>query len=478
MTGDKPAAKQALLPRPTAAAVASWTLFAAYAAVILLFGSRHVPWADEVQGWMRAASLASFRDFFVIPGGEGHPPLWYWLLRLLSFVMDLDHACWLSPLLALAAGAMVVSAWQKFPLAVFAVLFSAPFLWWPELFRPYELGAVLALGAALCLRCGHLKTCGVLLSLACFTHFYCFFVLPLFIGEEFLQRRGFTILKIVLLPCTLAFVLIVLSAQGNHAADVKDLSNLARFIKYLVAGFSLYRIVPAVTVPWMAAAAAVPLAGVTAVFGRNLYAAGVAACLLALSVFFALVYCRSSTHTFMLPFIVMLGALIRHPQANLWALAALLLCSDVVGVSMAHTNMTKPLSNSEAAYAYIEKAGLQHLKILAVGDNLLTPAAYRHHFRYWSLSTGREIDGLADYDGTQALAQYAKTYAAAGSPRDFLLAAPHAWRPPLDALDPLSPRQTCDGMKWHCRLLHGDDGAYFENVDIYRVTADGTSRKK
>jgi hypothetical protein len=468
----QPSPPAAPLLSPRIRHISSAALLAAYAAVIFALTARHVLWGDEVQGWLRALSLSPFKDFLVIPGGEGHPPLWYWLLRLLSLSMNLDQAVWLSPLLACIAGGLVAWLGRDRPLLVFAALFSAPLMWWPEIFRPYELGGLFLLAAVPCLRRQDFLDCGVFLSLACFTHFYCFFALPLFLGEEFLRHRTVRILKIIAAPCALAFALIFLSAQGNDAGALKGLHDPARFVKYAVSGFSLYRLQAGDSLLWAGVTVLLPLSALPLVFGRNAYAALVAVCLLALNLFFALVYSRTSAHTFMLPFLVILGALIRLPEVNAWALAAVLLLSDVSGLGMARDDMTKKLSNSETAYAWIQKAGLGNLKILSLDDNLLQPAAWRHGFAYYSLATARKTTGLTEYTNrNNTLEQYTEAYKAAGSPRDFLLVASHAWHGRNDSLDPLSADQTCAGLKWACRKIHSDDGAIFENADIYRVQA-------
>ncbi len=55
----------------------------------------HDPWTDEAQAWLWATNLSRWQDFLVIPG-EGHPPLWYWLLKVVSLGLDFSQARFLT----------------------------------------------------------------------------------------------------------------------------------------------------------------------------------------------------------------------------------------------------------------------------------------------------------------------------------------------------------------------------------------------
>ena len=50
-----------------------------FSIVLIVRLAHHELWRDEVQAWLITASATSFADLLVIPG-EGHPPLWYWVL--------------------------------------------------------------------------------------------------------------------------------------------------------------------------------------------------------------------------------------------------------------------------------------------------------------------------------------------------------------------------------------------------------------
>jgi hypothetical protein len=53
--------------------------FLFFSVVLIVRLAHHEVWRDEVQAWLITTSATSFADLLVIPG-EGHPPLWYWVL--------------------------------------------------------------------------------------------------------------------------------------------------------------------------------------------------------------------------------------------------------------------------------------------------------------------------------------------------------------------------------------------------------------
>ena len=75
--------------------VATTIVVLVYAAAQIVLFAGHVPWRDEGQAWLWAQALSAPAEFFAIPG-EGHPPLWYWLLRGVSYVVDFNQARYLT----------------------------------------------------------------------------------------------------------------------------------------------------------------------------------------------------------------------------------------------------------------------------------------------------------------------------------------------------------------------------------------------
>lgn len=418
---------------------------------------------------MRAQSLGSLRDFFIIPGGEGHPPLWYWILRAMSLFTDLDHACWLAPGLAVLSCGLIASMLYDRPIALFAILFSVPFLWWAELFRPYELGIVFVLAATLCLRKRKLALCALFLVLSCFTHFFFFFLLPLFVGEEFLRYRTVTILKGIALPSLIAFGTILLSARGNDAGRFKTYIDPSNLLSIVTKGFGIFPSLQ-LTEGWLLLVTAIPLLCIMFVFGRNLYTAIVTASVLSLAAFLTWIFVSSTAQAFLLSLIVVVGVLIRSPDIRWEPLLVLLYLSDVTGVANAQHGMTKKMSNSVTTYEYIRAAHLTELPLLAVSDELLSPAAYKYRFRYYSLPMARETDGLIDWSQHHySKQQFQHGYTVAGCPKLFLLAYDRAWQEQPVPPETVPLAEICNKMGWECRLIHSDSGALYDNIDLYRV---------
>jgi hypothetical protein len=115
---DVASAADRLLARVDRRLASPWVWGVAVALVLALqVGAivAHVPWRDEWQSLMIAVQTRDAAALFENLRFEGHPPLWYWLLRGLAYVADPVHV------LALAAGILALTT-----LAV--ILFASPFL--------------------------------------------------------------------------------------------------------------------------------------------------------------------------------------------------------------------------------------------------------------------------------------------------------------------------------------------------------------
>ena len=65
-----------------------WTAFLCFCAVLAFFLSRHTFWRDEVQAWQIAIHSESIPSLFHTLRYEGHPALWYLLLRAFGVLSD------------------------------------------------------------------------------------------------------------------------------------------------------------------------------------------------------------------------------------------------------------------------------------------------------------------------------------------------------------------------------------------------------
>lgn len=97
-------------------------LLAVFVAAVVILAFRHEPWFDEWQAWLIARDSSSLGGVLTNSRYEGHPPLWYFLLWVVSRVsrdvlaMQLANA-------AIAAATAAVILWRApFPRLVCAAL--------------------------------------------------------------------------------------------------------------------------------------------------------------------------------------------------------------------------------------------------------------------------------------------------------------------------------------------------------------------
>ncbi|HUO10499.1 MAG TPA: hypothetical protein VM008_19495 [Phycisphaerae bacterium] len=149
-------------------------LTALYLVVGGMLVSRHGLWRDEAQAFLIARDSASIRELFYNLRFEGHPPLWHFLLWVLTRVTQRPEAMqWLH--LAMAGTTVwLVARFAPFP-KVAKVLF--PFGYFPlfeygVLARNYQL--ILLMSVVFCAvwvrhRTGYVRL-GVIIALLCLSH--------------------------------------------------------------------------------------------------------------------------------------------------------------------------------------------------------------------------------------------------------------------------------------------------------------------
>lgn len=186
--GDSAAARDRLL---RAGLLALWILVSGWLAV------RHVVWRDE----MRALSLAltgdTLGDMLRAIHGEGHPAIWYLMLRGAHSVFPVREVLpvlgWLS-----GAAAAILFAWKApfRPLTLFLVLFSAFCLFeYAAIARNYGIGmlALFAIAAAWTRYRDRGVTIGLLLAILCNTNVPCCVLAAMLLGlwlVELLSEEG------------------------------------------------------------------------------------------------------------------------------------------------------------------------------------------------------------------------------------------------------------------------------------------------
>jgi hypothetical protein len=101
-----------------------WLTFGLYVFIVAFTMSHHEPWGDEIHSWNIAKASGSFGDLISNIKYEGHPPLWYFILWLISkFTHNLAYVQTAHLLLATAS--------------VFILLFFSPFPFFTRLLMPF-----------------------------------------------------------------------------------------------------------------------------------------------------------------------------------------------------------------------------------------------------------------------------------------------------------------------------------------------------
>lgn len=359
------------------------------AAEIALFGI-HEPWYDEALAWLKAKELASLYDFFVIPG-EGHPPVWYWLLRALSYPLSFDQARMLMLGVAALNAWLLARLFGDRPVILILLLCSLPVLHtWGFHFRPYPLILTCVAGALLLDRHGKPDAGTWLLALACGLSFLSGWLFGFWLVVRL--HRGAPIARLAgpAIVAALFGISAILSSIGNFDAGPQQGSLAAGFFEILALPFA---------VPGLHAVIIVAVAAALIGYGLRrspLVLAGVASLLVLFGLFGILVYGFREWHAaFGLLLVIMAFCLTKAP---LWPLALLLLAQDYWGVKKAVQEVRFPTSADDLAYeAVLADAGDRldtTRNLVAWPDHVLTPSAARHGFRFVSGNNGAVVDAI------------------------------------------------------------------------------------
>jgi hypothetical protein len=168
----------------------SWRFTLAVCASYLLFliwmHVHHEMWRDEIHGWTLARLACSFGD--LVTGDrayEGHPPLWFWYLRIWAWLVKSAAGVQVATITAAVGAALLLVRFAPFPRYLkLLLLFSYYFGYeYTVLSRNYVLGWLLA--CVFCalyhpMRVRHLML-GACLALLSLTSFYGL-ALSLFLG--------------------------------------------------------------------------------------------------------------------------------------------------------------------------------------------------------------------------------------------------------------------------------------------------------
>lgn len=375
-------------------AIATTIVVLAYAAAQIVLFAGHVPWRDEGQAWLWAQALSTPAEFFAIPG-EGHPPLWYWLLRGLSQVLDFNQARYLTLGIALLNALLLQRLLRGQLLLLVLMLCTYPVMqFWGYHFRPYGLIFTALLGALLLERGGRNISATWLLALACGLHFFAGLLFGFWLLVQ--VHRG-TPVRHLLAPAVLA-ALFGLSAIVSGLGNPEGTPTTRWFFEIIA--FNL-----AWPLPWPPLRG-LPVAIVTVgLIGYGLWQqkfilGALLALLLAFSIGSAVFYGQSPWHSAFLMMLVFMAFVLAGNSARRWVLLLLLVPQALVGIAMAKENASRPSWTRPDIYEVVSAdAGPDFdpaIQLVAWQDIMLTAAAAEHGISYRSGNNG-ELLGQVDW---------------------------------------------------------------------------------
>lgn len=378
-TRSKSALFPAVSPRPDVGSTAlrlDWAalgLVVAYAALQTLLALGHDPWLDEAQAWLLASSAPNPLDLLILPG-EGHPPIWYWLLWGFSRVLDFAQARYFTLVVAIVNAVLLARLLRDHLPILAMVLFSFSILqFWGYHFRPYGLVFSCVIAALLLERADRPIAATWALAIACGLHFFSGFLFAFWLFWQW--SKGTPVLRLVP-PAALALLfgaLALLSGgNGNTTIGQAEGTSLASLILDNLAWLGLID-------PMRGPLTAV-LSLAILVYGlrqRPLVAVVLVALLIAFSTGTALVYGRSPWHsTFMTMLCLMAYLLVGLTRQRAWILAIILIPQVsvglvVVGQRLAHTVWTE--DNLYEAVVADAGAGFDPARDLYGWPNIVIP---------------------------------------------------------------------------------------------------------
>ena len=446
---------------------AALCIYILYMAIISVAFNHHEPWRDEFQSWGQALKMSSLGSFFVVPG-EGHPPLFYWFLRIVQIFFGFEQGRYVMLALGFINGLLITVGLRKNPVLLFMFLFSYPFVYfWAIFLRSYTLGVLFILVAVAFFQKRQIVLCAIALWLASFTHFYFFFVIPIFVFEEFRQRRTIWLPSLLALPCLASLYVIYLSGSGNTGGQL-DPERLSMYWNYFNNSFMLgfFGELGAIT--------AVPmLICLFCLFKNFWFGAAVNFCILSFTLFCSFVYGGSYHHSGFVLLMILTAYLIHTEPLREKLLVGMMILCVASGLIHIAFDITNRYSNGTELYPAIKAEGLDHYKIFVLEDEIFTPSAQTHAIKYISLPMGMETDGIVDWSNhIHSIERYRQTYAQAGSPKTFVLVTKEYIEvKQKETNQPLQVDYICTQMKWNCELVTTVDGAFWDNARIFKVTA-------
>jgi hypothetical protein len=348
-------------------AIAAAAVVLLYAVLQIVLFASHDPWLDEAQAWLWATSLSRPIDFLIIPG-EGHPPLWYWVLRLLSVFLDFNQARILGLLIALANAALLWRLLGRDAPLLFAMLGTFVLLqFWGYHFRPYNIVFTCILGALLLDRQGKGVAATWMLALACGFHFFSGVVLAFWLVYQ--RTRGTPILS--LLPpslLALAFgVMALLSGLGNTTVGPATPNLLVGTLHNL----SWIGMIAPLRGFWLALVTIAVL--IVGLYRHPVILTTLLVLLVAFAVGTAAIYGKYPWHSAFMTMLCFMAIMVTGLEGRRWVLLALFLPQVAFGVAGVGQRLTSPVWTAPNLYAAISQdagAGFEPARQLVAWPDL------------------------------------------------------------------------------------------------------------
>lgn len=327
--------------------IAALAVVLVYCAVQIVLFAAHDPWLDEAQAWLWATSISRPIDFLILPN-EGHPPLWYWVLRTLSLVLDFNQARYLGLLVAIANAFLLWRLLGRDALVLFAMLCSFVLLqFWGYHFRPYNIVFTCILCALLLDRRGKGVAATWVLAIACGFHFFAGLLLAFWLVYQ--TSKGTRVVSL-LAPALLALafgILALLSGMGNAAVGPATPDLLAGTVHNL----SWIGMIAPLRGWWLALAT---MAVIIVAFRRQpVILVTVLGLLLAFAFATAVIYGKYPWHSAFMTMLCFMAVMVVGLHGRRWVLLFLLLPQAVFGVAGAADRLGTPTWNEPDLYQVV-----------------------------------------------------------------------------------------------------------------------------
>ena len=351
--------------RPDALAALGVVLL--YALVQIVLFASHDPWLDEAQAWLWATSISRPIDFLIIPG-EGHPPLWYWVLRLLSVFLDFNQARILGLFIALANAVLLWRLLGRDATLLLAVLGTFVLLqFWGYHFRPYNIVFTCILSALLLDRHGKGVAATWVVALACGFHFFSGLLLAFWLVYQ--RTRGTAILSL-LLPSLLALafgVMALLSGLGNTTVGPATPNLLVGTLHNL----SWIGMIAPLRGFWLALVTIAVL--IVGLYRHPVILTTLLVLLVAFAVGTAAIYGKYPWHSAFMTMLCFMAIMVTGLEGRRWVLLALFLPQVAFGVAGVGQRLTSPVWTAPNLYAAISQdagAGFEPARQLVAWPDL------------------------------------------------------------------------------------------------------------